>query len=60
MGKVRNNLSHGGSGPPPAAAQLAPLTCLAHTLAAVLTLKDLDLPTAPLERAVREDRWKAL
>jgi len=58
MGKIRNNLSH--PGPPPTPAHLASLTCLAHTLAAVLTLKDLGLPSGPLEQAVQHGVWKVL
>lgn len=59
-GKVRNNLAHGGSGTPPTDAQLAPLACLVHTLAAVVALDDLHLPTALLEQAVADGRWTVL
>ncbi|WP_406394642.1 hypothetical protein OG806_32265 [Streptomyces sp. NBC_00882] len=58
MGKVRNNLAHGGKHPE--VNQLLSLTRLAHTMAVSLALQDLSLPEKSLIAAIDRGDWPIL
>ncbi|MFE3106854.1 ApeA N-terminal domain 1-containing protein [Kitasatospora indigofera] len=58
MGKVRNNLAHGG--PRPTEQQLESLTRLADTMAVGLALRQLGVPDTSLLKAIDDDRWKVV
>ncbi|WP_327395425.1 ApeA N-terminal domain 1-containing protein [Streptomyces phaeochromogenes] len=58
MGKVRNNLAHGGKRP--TVNQLATLNRLAHTMAVSLALQDLNLPEKALIDSIDRGDWPIL
>lgn len=58
MGKVRNNLAHGGG--TPTWEQLACLTRLAHTMAVGLALQQLGVPDTALINAIDRGDWTIL
>ncbi|MGC0400532.1 hypothetical protein RKD27_003176 [Streptomyces sp. SAI-126] len=58
MGKVRNNLAHGGKRP--TVNQLISLTRLARTMAVGLALQDLNLPEKALINSIDHGDWPIL
>jgi len=58
MGKVRNNLAHGGS--QPTQEQLVSLTRLAHTMAIGLMLRQLEVSDSALVEAIDQELWSVL